>query len=33
VYAEISYQDEGAPRFSTTSTVCIAGPNGSTPAC
>jgi PhoPQ-activated pathogenicity-related protein len=33
VYAETSYQDEGAPRFSTTSTVCIAGPGGAEVEC
>jgi PhoPQ-activated pathogenicity-related protein len=32
-FAETSYEDDGAPRFSTTSTVCIAGPGGAAPDC
>jgi PhoPQ-activated pathogenicity-related protein len=32
-FAETSYEDDGAPRFSTTSTVCIAGPGSALADC
>jgi PhoPQ-activated pathogenicity-related protein len=32
-FAETSFEDDGAPRFSTTSTVCIAGPNRAKSEC
>jgi hypothetical protein len=33
MFAETSFQDEGALPFSTTTTVCIAGAKGSDAAC
>jgi PhoPQ-activated pathogenicity-related protein len=33
VFAETSFQDEGKLPFSTTTTICLAGPKGSDPVC